>query len=201
MAPSRKFASFIFRTRGIYLLLALALSMFLKYRAQGTTSLSLFLAGVTIALGTQVFRTYAAGYLWGRQAVAEVGADFLCTSGPYAHTRNPLYLGNLLIGMAASLAINEWHAFVLFAAAWLFVYSIVIPYEEEFLRQKFATQYEEYAAHTGRLFPRFPAYRGGGGTIPNYRAGVLGELHVPVFLAILFAVVFLLFVPGSAPPA
>ena len=122
MAPSRKFASFIFRSRGIYLLLALALSMFFKYRAQGNTPLPLFLAGVAIALGTQVFRTYAAGYLWGRQAVSEVGADFLCASGPCAHTRNPL-----------------------------------IPHEEEFLRKKFGRLYGEYAANTGRLFPRFPA--------------------------------------------
>ncbi len=189
-----KLAPFVFRTRGIYILLALAISIVLKYQAHHTTSLSLFLAGLIVAFASQGFRMYAASYLWGRQAVTQVGADFLCASGPYAYTRNPLYLGNLIIGIGASIAINEWYAYLLFALSWIFVYFIVIPYEEKFLRQKFGNTYREYVSHTGRVKPRLRRYKSDLQVAPDYRAGILGEIHAPVVLAILFAVIYLLFV-------
>src|SRR5574341_990607 len=189
-----KFASFIFRTRGIYILLALAASIVLKYQGHQTTSLPLFLAGLIIAFVSQGFRMYSASYLWGRQAVTDVGADFLCTSGPFAYTRNPLYLGNLIIGVGASIAINEWYAYVLFMLSWVFVYSIVIPYEERFLHEKFGNTYKEYAAHTGRVIPKLGPYKSNVQVTPDYRAGILGEIHAPVVLAILFAIIYILFV-------
>jgi protein-S-isoprenylcysteine O-methyltransferase Ste14 len=189
-----KLSSFIFRTRGIYILLALAVSIVLKYQAHQTTSLSLFFAGLIIAFVSQGFRMYSASYLWGRQAVTEVGADFLCTSGPFAYTRNPLYLGNLIIGIGASIAINEWYAYVLFVLSWVFVYFIVIPYEERFLQQQFGNAYKEYMAHTGRVKPKLRPYKSNVQVTPDYRAGILGEIHAPVVLAILFAVIYVLFV-------
>jgi protein-S-isoprenylcysteine O-methyltransferase Ste14 len=189
-----KFAAFIFRTRGIYMFIALAVSIILKYHSGGTTPLPLFIAGITIMAAVQVFRMYAASYLWGRQAVARVEADFLCTSGPFAYVRNPLYLGNFMIGTGLCIAVNEWYAYVLFAASFAFVYYIVIPYEEKYLQEKFGNSYLEYKAHTRRLIPVLRGYRGGAEVIPDYKAGVLGELHVPIILAILSAVIYELFV-------
>lgn len=149
-----KIAAFIFRTRGLYMFLALAIAMGIKFYWGGTTTLPLFIKGLTIATAVQAFRMYAASYLWGRQAVSEVEADFLCTSGPFAHIRNPLYLGNLLIGLALGIAINEGYAYALFMASYAFVYSIGIPYEESFLQAKFGGIYAEYKAHTGSLIPQ-----------------------------------------------
>ncbi len=127
------------------------------------------------------------------EAVREVGADFLCVSGPYAYTRNPLYLGNLIIGLSASIAINEWYAYVLFTLSWVLVYFIVIPHEESFLLEKFGEVYSEYVKHTGRLKPRLKPFKGKREITPDYRAGILGETHAVVVLAILFAVIYLLF--------
>lgn len=187
-------ARFIFYTRGIYILLALVISMVLKYQMHHTTTLPLFVAGLIIAFASQAFRMYAASFLWGRQAVTKVGADFLCASGPYAYTRNPLYLGNLFVGIGASLAMNEWYAYVLFGLSWIFVYSFVIPLEEKFLQQKFGNAYREYAAHTGRVKPKLQPYRNGVPIAPDYRAGILGEIHAPIVLVILFAIIYVLFV-------
>lgn len=189
-----KLAAFVFRTRGLYMFIALVASMFLKYQSHQTTPPLLFFTGLVIAFGIQGFRMYSASYLWGKQAVTEVGADFLCVSGPYAYTRNPLYLGNLLIGLGGCIAINEWYAYLLFALSWVLVYSVVIPYEERFLREKFGRAYVEYVSQTGRLIPRLRGYKGTAHVIPDYKAGILGEIHVPVFLAILFAVIYMLFV-------
>jgi len=189
-----KFSAFIFRTRGIYMFIALAVSIVLKYHYGGVTPLPLFIAGLVIMAVIQAFRMYAASYLWGRQAVARVEAEFLCTSGPYSYTRNPLYLGNFIIGMGVCMAINEWYAYALFIASFAFVYSIVIPYEERFLQGKFGNAYLEYKARTGRLMPALKGYKAGTQVIPDYKAGVMGELHVPVILAILSAVIYKLFV-------
>lgn len=177
----------------MYLLLALTASIILKFHSRARTSWPLLLAGMILALGAQAFRMYAASYLWGKQAVTEVRADFLCTSGPYAYMRNPLYLGNLIIGLSASIAINEWYAYVLFSLSWAFVYSIVIPYEERFLLAKWGDAYKEYIAHAGRLKPSLKVYKGKKEITPDYRAGILGEIHAPVVLIILFAVIYLLF--------
>ncbi len=189
-----KLSPFIFRTRGLYILLSLAVSIVFKYQAHQTTTQSLFVIGLIIAFASQAFRMYAASFLWGRQAVMDVGADFLCVSGPYAYMRNPLYLGNLLIGIGASIALNEWYAYLLFVLSWAFVYSIVIPYEESFLQERFGNAYQEYRAHTWRVKPKLRPYKSNAQIIPDYRAGILGEIHAPVVLALVFAVIYILFV-------
>jgi len=174
--------------------LALAVSMIIKLNFGGTTTFPFFIVGLIIAAVAQAFRTYAAGYLWGKQAVGKIEADFLCTTGPYAHMRNPLYLGNFLIGIGLCIAINEWHAYALFIISYVFVYSIVIPHEESFLQKKFEDVYAEYKAHTGRLMPRLKGYEGGEKVTPNYKAGILGEIHVPFVLVIIFLSIYLSFV-------
>jgi len=189
-----KFSAFVFRTRGLYMFIALAISIVIKSYSGGTTTLPFFIVGVIMMAVVQAFRMYAASYLWGRQAVVKVEADFLCTTGPYGYFRNPLYLGNFLIGIGLCIAIDEWYTYALFISSYVFVYSIVIPYEEKFLQEKFGDVYVEYKAHTGRLMPKLRGYKGSQKVIPNYKAGVLGEIHVPIFLAIMSLSIYLLFV-------
>ena len=174
--------------------IALAISIGIKFFFRGTTTLPLLIIGLFILAVVQVFRMFSASYLWGRQAVTQIEADFLCTSGPYAHFRNPLYLGNFLIGIGLCIAINEWYAYALFIISYAIVYSIVIPYEERFLEEKFRDVYTEYKAHTGRLLPKLKGYKGDMNVIPNYKAGILGEIHVPIILAIFLVIIYLLFV-------
>jgi len=187
-------SEFVFRTRGLYMFMALAISIVIKFYLGGTTTLPFFLAGLIIMATVQAFRMYAASYLWGRQAITKIEADFLCTAGPYKHMRNPLYLGNFLIGLGLCIAVNEWYAYALFVVSYVFVYSIVIPYEERFLQEKFGDVYTGYKDHTGRLLPRLKGYKNGEKVIPNFKAGILGEIHVPVFLAVISLGIYLLFV-------
>lgn len=193
----KEILAFVYKTRGIYMLIAISISMAIKFHSGGITTLPFFITGVLLAAIAQVFRVYVASYLWGRQAVTEPEAEFLTTVGPYAYVRNPMYLGNFLIGLSLCLAINEWYAFALFILSYIFVYSLVIPYEEEYLQNKFGERYIEYKAHTGRLIPRLNIYKNGSKVIPDCKAGVLGEIHVPVFLAVFFILIYILFVNGQ----
>ncbi len=174
--------------------IALTGSMVMKSYLGGTTTFPAFVTGLLIMATVQAFRVYATSYLWGRQAVAKPEADFFFTVGPYKYVRNPLYLGNLLIGMGMCIAINEWYAYALFVVSYAIVYSIVIPHEGRFLQDRFGDVYAEYKARTGRLIPRLKGYEGGRKVIPNYRAGVLGEIYVPIFLAVISLTIFLSFV-------
>lgn len=189
-----KFSEFIFRTRGVYMLIAVAISAIIKSYQGGKTPLSFFVAGLIVITIAQVFRVYAASYLWGRQAVMRPEADFLSASGPYAYLRHPFYLGNFFIGIGLCLAVNEWYAYVLFVISYIFVYSIVIPYEEKFLENKFGKRYLEYKAQTGSFIPKLKGYKSDTQVTPNYKAGIIGEIHVPIILAAILAIIYRVFV-------
>ena len=89
----------------------------------------------------------------------------LATSGPYAYTRNPLYLGSLLMGVGFAVAARSGWVGVALVVMFFAIYLPVIRGEEKFLREKFP-EFDEYARKVPRMFPRIiPAStdREGGG--------------------------------------
>ena len=119
-------------------------------------------AGLPLALAGLLLRAWAAGHL--------AKNERLTTSGPFAYTRNPLYIGTLTVAAGFALAAwNPWLA-VLFAAYFAFVYLPVIGEEESHLRKLFP-EYAAYAARVPRLWPRFSSASGGGNRFewPLYR--------------------------------
>ena len=95
-------------------------------------------------------RGYAAGYV-------KKNAE-LTRTGPYAHTRNPLYLGSMLIAFGFALAAGRVWLGVLLAALFLAIYWPTILSEETFLRGAFP-EFEAYAAKVPRLLPRLTPAR------------------------------------------
>ena len=55
------------------------------------------------------FRMHTVIYLLGKHRTTKIEADFLCTSGPFAYIRNPLSLGNFIIGLALSISFKKRH--------------------------------------------------------------------------------------------
>ncbi len=77
----------------------------------------------------------------------------LTVTGPYAYTRNPLYLGSILIAVGFAIAARSpWLAAAL-AVMFLAIYMPVILAEEDFLRSAFA-EFDEYKRRVPRIFPR-----------------------------------------------
>jgi protein-S-isoprenylcysteine O-methyltransferase Ste14 len=79
--------------------------------------------------------------------------EALAISGPYAYTRNPLYLGSLLIAIGFAVAARSWWVGVLLVVMFFAIYLPVIRDEEAFLRQKFPG-FDDYANRVPRMFPR-----------------------------------------------
>ena len=109
--------------------------------------------GLPVAALGLWLRGWAAGHLEKNQRLA--------TSGPYAHLRNPLYLGSLLTAGGLTLASRSLLMAGIFAAAFLLIYLPVIQREEQHLRQLFP-DYADYAARVPSLWPLLRAAPGGG---------------------------------------
>ena len=106
--------------------------------------------GVPVSILGLALRAWAAGCLAKNQKLA--------TGGPYAYTRNPLYVGTLLVAVGLTIAArNPWLG-ALFAAVFVFVYLPVIQLEEQYLRVLFPTDYASYAEHVPALLPRATPY-------------------------------------------
>jgi protein-S-isoprenylcysteine O-methyltransferase Ste14 len=101
--------------------------------------------GVPLSLLGLALRAWAAGCLAKNQQLA--------TGGPYAYTRNPLYIGTLLVAAGLAVASCSAGLALLFAAVFLLVYLPVIQNEEQHLRKIFP-EYAEYAERVPALMPR-----------------------------------------------
>ena len=101
--------------------------------------------GLPISVGGLMLRAWAAGHLAKNQQLA--------TSGPYAYTRNPLYLGTLMVAAGLAVAGRSAGLALLFALVFLLVYLPVILLEEQHLRQLFP-EYADYAERVPSLLPR-----------------------------------------------
>jgi protein-S-isoprenylcysteine O-methyltransferase Ste14 len=93
-------------------------------------------------------RAYAAGYV---RKNAE-----LTRTGPYAHTRNPLYLGSMMIAFGFAAASGSWIIFLALAILFTAIYLPTIRSEEQYLREHFPG-FDDYAKNVPRLLPRLTA--------------------------------------------
>ena len=106
--------------------------------------------GLPLSLLGLGLRAWAAGCLSKNQQLAK--------GGPYAFTRNPLYLGTLLVAAGLAVAARSLGLGALFAAVFVFVYLPVIQNESEYLHVLFR-DYPAYAAAVPLLFPRLTPYQ------------------------------------------
>ena len=115
-----------------------------------------------ICLGIgEYIRFWAVRYAGGITRTTNVGAPALCSSGPFAYIRNPLYTGNFFIFSGVVLIAGAPNIWAMLAVTWIFFltqYSLIIYLEEETLVSLFGAEYETYRQHVPRLLPRFSAW-------------------------------------------
>jgi hypothetical protein len=90
-------------------------------------------------------RGYASGYVKKNRELTQ--------TGPYAYTRNPLYLGSILIAAGFAVALLSWPVAAMLTAMFLIIYVPVIASEERFLRLNFP-DFDAYCQRVPRLIPR-----------------------------------------------
>jgi protein-S-isoprenylcysteine O-methyltransferase Ste14 len=112
------------------------------------------LIGSALTISGLAIRARASGHLQKNEKLA--------TSGPYAYTRNPLYLGSLILAVGFVISARNWWVAAGLILIFLVIYSPVIRGEETFLRKQFP-EFEEYARQVPRLFPRLSSFGSGSG--------------------------------------
>lgn len=120
----------------------LLVAAFLWFSEPTVRSLAL---GLPLSAAGLALRAWAAGHLEKNRT--------LTGSGPYAHVRNPLYIGTLTVAAGLAIASRRWQLALLFAAVFSFVYLPVVELEEQHLRNLFP-EFESYTRSVPRLLPR-----------------------------------------------
>lgn len=107
--------------------------------------------GACVSILGLALRAWAAGHIRKNTQLA--------TSGPYAFTRNPLYLGSFLVGLGFTIASGQLVLGVLFAALFLGIYFPVMRVEASTMAQLFGKDFETYRRAVPLFFPRFTPFR------------------------------------------
>jgi protein-S-isoprenylcysteine O-methyltransferase Ste14 len=142
------------------------------------------LTGAIVAAPGLALRAWASGHLRKNESLA--------TGGPYAYTRNPLYLGSFLLGLGFTIASGRWFLVIVFAAMLLGIYLPVMRVESQALAELFGERYRRYADRVPSFLPKLSPYRDESATsfdsglylrYQEYRAA-LGALAAWVLLAL-----------------
>jgi protein-S-isoprenylcysteine O-methyltransferase Ste14 len=102
--------------------------------------------GLVIAAAGLAIRAWAAGHIQKEKKLA--------VGGPYRFTRNPLYVGNFVLGIGIVAATNSWWGAGIFLLYFGLFYPPVIIEERERMKRLFPAEYTAYAAHVPLFFPR-----------------------------------------------
>ena len=118
--------------------------------------------GALLASTGELLRIQAVRYAGGATRTRNVGAAHLVTSGPYAHMRNPLYLGNIAIYLGYALASGALFPYLpmLVLLYFSFQYALIVALEEKTLAELFGEEYAEYCRKVPRLWPRLTVRTG-----------------------------------------
>ena len=124
------------------------------------TSITMLL-GFLLAVSGEFTRFWGVAYAGSLTRVTgHVGAPSVIVAGPFAHVRNPLYVGNVLTYIGIGVMANALFPWLVFCAAlwFLFQYDQIISLEEEFLEKEFGETYLEFKRNVPRFLPRMSPY-------------------------------------------
>lgn len=160
--------------------------------ATAQPSLRPYLWGLGCLVLGELIRLWAVAHAGGATRTRNVGAPFLVTSGPFAHTRNPLYLANALIYIGVVLLASGQPIWILIALGFCALqYGLIVSLEEETLVKLFGADYELYRRSVPGWFLRLTPWSWTLPRTPDWNDAWRNEKYTRVNL-ILAIVVFAL---------
>jgi len=119
--------------------------------------------GGAIAFAGVLVRAWASGHISKNRRLA--------VTGPYAHTRNPLYFGSFLIGAGFAVAAH-WALLLLVIAFWALVYVPTMERERLNIRERFPDAYDRYSENVPSFIPRVTPWRDAASDNDSFDAGL-----------------------------
>jgi len=142
-------------------------------------------AGAAVSFVGVLLRAWASGHIRKNDALA--------VSGPYAYTRNPLYLGSFILGLGFTIGSGRWWLGIIFAVLFLGIYLPVMRVESATLAQLFGESFQAYAGAVPLFLPRLTPYRSGQPKVGFDRRLYLRYREYRAALGLLIAWVLLVF--------
>lgn len=188
----KNLAKLLFKYRS-YTPVPFVILMFVFYDGNLTS----WLIGSIVTLVGELLRYWGVAYAGSlTRTTTSVKANQLITSGPFAHVRNPLYIGNILIYLGFGIISFALFPYLqILALVWfIFQYTLIIKIEEEFLESKFGIEYSEYKKNVPRILPRLFSFKSDQdiNNNPNFRKALKSEtstLRALVFIPILLLII------------
>jgi protein-S-isoprenylcysteine O-methyltransferase Ste14 len=125
--------------------LPLGFTLGIAYLIFARPTLLTLAVGGGVALVGLLVRAWASGHISKNERLA--------TTGPYAHTRNPLYFGSFLIAAGFAIAAH-WTLLLLVVAFFVLIYAPTIQREKANIAGRFPQAYQAYAANVPAFVPR-----------------------------------------------
>ena len=147
-----KIANFLFKYRS-YTPIPLALYILINSYFE----IQNLLIGLTLIFIGELLRIWAVSYAGGITRTTKVGAPSLCTTGPYSYTRNPLYIGNMIIYTGVVYVAGSYNILSMLIITWTFFiiqYYLIIKLEQNRLIEIFGNEYKTYMDNVPILFPQ-----------------------------------------------
>lgn len=150
-----KIGNFLFKTRN-YLFPIFYLVLFLPFTRISKNYTKVFFIGLTIAILGQLVRMLTIGLVYivrgGRNR--RIYAEGLVTDGLFSHSRNPMYVGNILLIIGMSILSNSLFAVLFMIPLFIFIYQAIVRAEENYLSNSYGTGFDIYCSQVNRWFPK-----------------------------------------------
>jgi protein-S-isoprenylcysteine O-methyltransferase Ste14 len=157
--------TFLFRWRNI-LFPVLMVLCFVIFRPQyifnsALVTIMLVFTGVVMILAGEWIRFLTIGYEYIERGGKnkQIYASRLVTGGIYAHSRNPMYVGNILIAVGFAVLTTSLPAYVIIIPFFVFVYQSIVAAEEDYLSKQFGDEFKQYCATVNRYIPSVTGFR------------------------------------------
>jgi protein-S-isoprenylcysteine O-methyltransferase Ste14 len=139
-----------------------------------TTSIAI---GIVVMILGESVRLLGVSYIGGVSRTRSDGTGKLICSGPFGRVRNPLYVGNFFLSAGAVMLTGLWWFIPIFMLLFGLQYHFIVLYEEENLKEKFGTDYDEFCKTVPRWLPLGPGGIDGDNPItPNFGKAVKSEI-------------------------
>lgn len=112
------------------------------------------MVGATATVAGELIRAWAMAHIGSRSRTRGADMGEQVVGGPFGWSRNPIYLGNLLVGAGMAWAAHVPVLFGLFVALFFVQHGFIVAWEEERLLKMFGERYLEYCRRVARWLPR-----------------------------------------------
>ncbi len=159
------------------------------------------IAGFFIALSGELIRLWGVSWAGSEtRTTGTVGGTYLIISGPFAHVRNPLYVGNILLYLGIGIMSFALFPYLQIVALIFFFiqYWYIVKEEESYLKKAFGEPFAEYLQNVPRFIPRLTKFKKSNVAQPSFslKAGLRSEKRSLQAFGIVSLTLFLLWFFG-----